>query len=233
MIESGLIKTIADSIVKLHKNIGFSVIRRYVLLGIFVLGLFNIKPILRGCVELVNEITTEMHERKMQLRDDYMTDLTPLLAEFRASVGADRVLYFEFHNSEESLEGMPFKFFDLLMMQSRYGISDIPRQSYRNINASQYTTLFDKIKTGDVILCEGSHDTSFRRMYEGVFELFSESDHSRQQVIFSVPGLRQPVGFVVLEWMDDSVRINLDQVVKPQVLGFTPRINALVIAKKK
>lgn len=233
MISSDFIKTVTDSLVKLHRTLGIKTIRKYIILGFIILGVLNIKTVTKGFVEFFIEVTEEIHEHKMKLRDNYMTDLTPMLAEFRAETGADRVLYFEYHNSEESVEGLPFKFFDLMLSNSRYGVTNITSSTYRNINASQYTSFFNAIKGGDILYCRGFHDSLFRQNYPGVYEQINELDHSGQQVYFSVPGLRQPIGFIAIEWMNDSTIIDVDTEIIPKIHDFVPRVNALLISSER
>lgn len=233
-------KEFVDSFTKLHEKVGYSNIRRYAILILLILGIFNIKPITKGIIEFVNEMGEEIHAKKMKLRDEYMTELVPLLTEFRTGVGADRVLYFEFHNSEENLEGVPFKFFDLMMCSTKYGLQEIPGTLYKDLNASNYTTMFDGIKYGDIIFCMGPDDIKFHQKYPGVYKLFSEGDHSKRQAIFSVPGLKQPIGFIVVEWVDNYEELEpplvnpVDkEVVISKVHEFMPRLNALIVAMRK
>ena len=112
------IKDIADSIIKVERSIGFRIFKKYVFLGLLVLAAINFTYIAPEIVIFVSSISNEIHNEKMNIRDEYMTEISPLLIELRIKSGADRVLYFEFHNSEENLNGIPFKFFDLLYANS-------------------------------------------------------------------------------------------------------------------
>lgn len=226
-------KEISDALIAVDAKLGFKKLRKYVIFILIILFIINIKVITKETIDFVIEISDELHNEKIKLRDKYMTDLNPLLAELRAETGADRVLYFEFHNSEENLEGIPFKFFDLVMCSSTYGVAEIPGSSYKDVGASMYTTLFDRIKKGEVILCSGAHDLEFRQKYGGVFELVNEVDHSRQQIFFSVPGLTKPIGFIILEWMSDAEEIKEKQKIAPSINRYIPRINGLVLAARR
>lgn len=217
-------KELSDALIALDQKLGFKKFARYVLFVILIICLCNIRTIFRETVEIGITIAEEIHNEKMKLRDEYMTDLTPLLTEFRAEMNADRILYLEYHNSEENLDGIPFKFFDLMKCSSHYGVPEVPGIAYKDIGASMYTELFDTIVKGEVVTCSGEYDISFRKKYPGVYELFNGTDHSRQFVIFSVPGIRRPIGFIVLEWMSDEEKVIIDY---SSIRTFLPRINAI------
>lgn len=223
-------KMFSEALVKIDEKIGFKKFVRYILFFILLVALFNIRAVTKGTIEFISDIAEDIHMEKMRLQDEYMINLTPLLAEFRAEVKADRVMYFEYHNSEENLEGMPFKFFDLMKCMPKYGVPEIPGKVYQNIGASMYSELFSKLRHGAVIICQGAHDSEFRQEYRGVFELINESDHSRQFAIFEVPGVRKPIGFIVVEWMEDDRPLNLSV---ESVHNFLPRITAISAYARK
>ena len=229
MIRPGLIKEATDAFVKIHKEIGFKNLKRYILIAFLILGVFYIKPISTGIVKFVIEISEDIHTRRMVARDTYMTELSPLLIELRTRTGADRALYFEFHNSEESLEGLPFKFFDVMLGSSRYGLGEGYANTYININASKFTTFFNDLAQGKILYCKGLGDNEFRHNYEGVHEFFNSVDYSEQQVMFSIPGIKFPIGFIVLEWTNENTKICVKDDIEPIVHEIIPRINALAI----
>ena len=223
----------SDTLIKIDEKLGFAKFRKYFYLGLLLIVFLNITSIARGIIEFVDEVSSDIHSNKMRLRDEYMTDLGPILTEFRASTQADRILYFEFHNSIENLEGVPFKFFDLVLANSAYSVSEVPGATYKNINASMYINLFNKIKEDQLVYCGGIYDERFKRLYPGVHELFYESDHSVQQIIINIPGVKQPMGFIVLEWMDSETDVVANkEMISKKISGFIPRINALILAKK-
>ena len=218
------IKDLESALILLDEKLGFKKFKRYVFLVVFVVALFNINSIATGLVGFVLDIVEEIHKQKMMMRDEYMTELVPTLAELRASVDADRVLYFEFHNSEENIEGLPFKFFDLIKSCPRYGVPEIPGDVYKNINSGMYTELFDEIKIGKILYCKGFHDHEFRKEFRGVFELINEKDRSKQQIFFSVPGIKTPIGFVILEWLDDDKEFDIQKEIQPKVHEHVARL---------
>ena len=217
-------RNLANSLIALEKNLGFRMFVKYTLYLLLIVGVLNYRTVVREAVEFVTEINSEIHIEKMKQQDSYYRDLSPALSEFRAEVGADRILYFEYHNSVETLEGLPFKFFDLVKCASKYGTPKVHGEVYKNVNAAMYSELFFDINNGKILTCQGFHDKNFRETYHGFFELLNESDYSEQQVIFSVPGIHRPIGFIVLEWMEDDKEVKIN----PGVINnFLPRINAI------
>lgn len=229
MIRPGLIKEATDALVKVHERIGPKNIKYYVFMVFLILLVVYVKPITRSAVKFVIEISDDIHNHRMAARDTYMSELNPLLIELRTRTGADRALYFEFHNSEESLEGLPFKFFDVMLGNSRYGLGEGYINTYINVNASRFTTFFDDLDQGKILYCKGLGDAEFRHKYEGVYEYFNSVDYSDQQVIISVPGIKFPIGFIVLEWTSEEPQLQINEDITPVVYEIIPRINALAI----
>lgn len=227
------IKEITDAIVKIDQKVGFRHILLYVVLILVLIGIFNFKSIVRGSIELVQELNEEIHTEKMEMRDQLLQELTPILLEFRSAANADRILYFEYHNSKENLVGIPFKYIDLVLQNTRYGIAAAPESSFKDINVGIITNLYEKIKTGDIIYSCGPQDTIFEELYPGTFELFSSKDGSQMQAFISIPGIKQPVGMIVLEWqcIDEEFDINKIRSIVNGTNSFVSRINALIMSK--
>lgn len=205
------IKDVFESIINIERSIGFRMFKKYVFLGILVLALCNFKYIMTEAVIFITNISTELHNNKMELRDEYMTDITPLLVELRIKSGADRVLYFEFHNSEENLAGVPFKFFDLIYANSRLEVPMVRCSDYRNVNSGMYMKFFNALKEKKSIICYGDDDFEFRDNYPNLYEKLRTVDKSCAQVIINVPGVKQPVGFIILEWVDGTPNESYDE----------------------
>ena len=231
------IRTIIDSIIKLDENIGFKRVVRYTILILIVIGIFNFKAILTGIIEMCNEVSEQIHSEKMELRDELLTELRPTLAAFRTDVKADRLLYFEYHNSNENLVSIPFKYVELVLSSTGYGIAPVSDTRYNDFNAGSISCLYDDIKDGRIIYCSGAADEEFLRTYPGVFELFNGRDQSHRQIYISVPGIRQPIGLIVLEWMDDEdtgPEVNIREVFeKIQKGNYMTAINGLILSKTR
>lgn len=231
------IRTIIDSIIKLDENIGFKRVVRYTILILIIIGIFNFKAILTGIIEMCNEVSEQIHSEKMELRDELLTELRPTLAAFRTDVKADRLLYFEYHNSNENLVSIPFKYVELVLSSTGYGIAPVSDTRYNDFNAGSISCLYDDIKDGRIIYCSGAADEEFLRTYPGVFELFNGRDQSHRQIYISVPGIRQPIGLIVLEWMDDEdtgPEVNIREVFEKIRKGnYMTTINGLILSKTR
>ena len=225
------LKDIVDALVKLDKKIGFLGLLRYIILILLVFTILNFKSVVKGCVELVTEIQEDIHTEKMEKRDQLLAELIPILAEFRGELGADRVLYFEYHNSKENLIGIPFKYIDLVLQSTRYGVIPIDERDFKDLNAGTIAELYETIKFGEVVYCHGDTDFDFQTRYPGAYNLFNVgSDGSKNQLYISISGINQPLGLIVVEWLDNEKR-NVSAV-RSIYRTFMPRISGLILSKQ-
>ena len=107
-------EALLEPIVYIEKNLGLKALCKYLAIGGIIFLLFNGKTVVRDCIEMITEIKNSIHTEKMKLRDELLAELGPILADFRSNVRADRILYFEYHNSKENLIGIPFKYLELV-----------------------------------------------------------------------------------------------------------------------
>ena len=222
---------ISEFFIRMDQKIGFKKIVRYVFLILLVLGIVNFKTVVKEIVEVVSEITEEQHNEKMQLRDELLRDLQPMLNEIRAYTRADRVLYFEYHNSKENLVGIPFKYADLVLQASSYNVTTVPENLYKDINTGAITSLYEELKHNII----SSDDSMFCYKFPGTYELFNGDDGSEKQVFVSIPGVDQPIGILVFEWVDEDVKIDIKRI--EFILGghggnYLSRINGLIMSKQ-
>ena len=221
------------SVVFLDQNLGFKKIVKYLAVVVFITMIFNYKTILRDCIELVSEISESIHSDKMKLRDELLSELGPILTDFRSNVRADRILYFEYHNSKENLIGIPFKYLELVRQSQSYSVQPAREDLYQNMNTGMITNLYEDIKLGNLVYCSGQNDVDFHSKYPGIYNIFNTRDGARKFVFISIPGINTPVGLVVLEWMDEStVEVDLNEITKVAAYNYIPRINALILSKR-
>ena len=221
---------LGDILANIDTKIGFSKFKRYIYFLLFIVAILNIETIFTGIVNFSLETAEKIHYEKMKLRDELMSNLLPVLIEYRSTTKADRLFYFEYHNTKENILGTPFKYFELMLQDTKYGVPRVDQSLFREQNTGYITPLYNDFKYGRIIGCSGHTDQSFRDKYPGVFELFNQKDESKQQVFISVPGIDQPVGFIILEWIDDTKPIDL-LAIEECTDKFLPRINALILMK--
>lgn len=229
------IKDLSEAITNIDEKIGFKRFLKYVVLGIIIIVIVNYKTVLRDAIEIVTEITDDIHGRKMELRDQLLEELYPILSEFRSDVRADRILYFEYHNSKENLVSIPFKYIELVQQSTRYSIPAADIEQFRNINTGAITNIYQDIKTGEIVYCNGSGDAVFNSKYPGMYNLINSRDGSTRQIYISIPGITQPVGMIILEWMDSgdcSQELDIKEITKTATQNYIPRINALILSKR-
>lgn len=224
-------KELSEILTNIEEKIGFRVFRKYILFLLLVVALINIKSITREAVEFITDIAEDLHIEKMKVRDEFMADLNPILVELRSETGADRVLYFEYHNSEQNFDKIPFKYFDLMAFNVKYGVPVVRNRAYKDVNATQFYTAYNDLSRGRIIMCNGPYDHAFRNKYQGIFDLFNQTDGSMKMAIAAVPGVKSPIGFIVLEWLEDGEEVNWNRVCE-YIDDSLPRINALVVSAK-
>lgn len=225
------IKDLTESFIKLDKKIGFVGLIKYSLLILVIFCIFNFKAVIRGGIEIINEIQEEIHNEKIEKRDQLLAEMIPLLTEFRAELDADRVLYFEYHNTKENLIGIPFKFVGLVLQNNRYGVQPVPNSIYKDISAGVLTDLYEVIKDGEAVYTEGAPDTEFQMKHPGAYQLFiNDADGSSHQLFISLPGINQPIGLIVIEWID-APKEGPEQI-RQIYRSYIPRINGLILSKQ-
>jgi len=231
------IKDIVQIIIELDESIGFKKVVKYVLFGLFILGIFNIKTVTKTCIEFISDLSEEIHNEKMAKRDELLFELQPILRSFmnERGINADRILYFEYHNSKENLVGIPFKYVDLVLQVSSYGVPSVKESDFKDINVGMISTLYEDIKFGETVHYRGMNDSIFLNKYHGVYDIF-EKDQSSEKLFISIPGITQPIGLIVLEWFSrgneesEEGRINVCTV-NDVADKYIPRINALIMSK--
>lgn len=224
-------KSLSEIFTYVEEKLGFRKFVQYVLFLIVIYGVFNFKSVVKDIIEISNDIFEEQHTKKMALRDELLAELSPILTEMRATIGADRVLYFEYHNSKENLVGIPFKYVDLVLPVKKYGVPEFDFRKYREINAGVITTLYQDLKKSKVIFNRGPGDTEFLLKYSGISDFVEKNDGSIQQCFLNLPGINTPIGIIVIEWMDNSERDwdTIEEVSK----DYITRINGLVLKKSE
>ena len=169
----------------------------------------------------------------MKLRDELLSELGPILTDFRSNVRADRILYFEYHNSKENLIGIPFKYLELVRQNQSFSVQPVREDLYQNINTGSITNLYEDIKLGNLVHCSGPEDSTFHTKYSGVYNMFNSRDGAREFIFISIPGINTPVGMIVLEWMNEStLDLDLEEITHTASHNYVPRINALILSKR-
>lgn len=153
------------------------------------------KKTIKETVKFVLEISNEIESEKMEDREIIIRELNPLLRELRAETYADRVTYYEYHNSIENEAGVPFKFVDLVQQASKMGLPEIsPRD---NVNVSRFAELYCDLRDSGYVLNTGRIDFFYR--YPGSSEILNGS---KMQLFINIPGINKPLGIVVIEWQE-------------------------------
>jgi hypothetical protein len=224
-------KALSEIFTYIEEKLGFRKFTQYVFFVILIFGMFNFRSIIRTVIEISSEISEEQHAKKMTLRDELLDELNPILTEMRATIGADRVLYLEYHNSKENLVGIPFKYVDLVLPVKSYGVPEFDYSKYKEISSGVITVLYQDLRKSKVIINKGASDNTFLIGYPGISEYIESSDGSKQQCFLNLPGINSPIGLIIVEWVEDEER-DWDKIEKVSQ-SYISRINGLVLSKSE
>jgi hypothetical protein len=222
---------ISDTIVKLDQKLGIKKIIQYLILILVFIGIINIKSITKWAIETISDLSAEIHDEQMEKRDQLLSELIPELRELLGATGADRALFFEYHNSKENVIGIPFKYIELVIQTTRYGVPYVPVSKFRDVNTGRITLVYEDLKTRMVIPCTSRNVSNFQKLYPGNHEYFVENAGSQQQIFVTVPGVHHPIGMIVLEWTCPDKVID-EQKVTREVLSRVSIINGLILSYK-
>ena len=225
------LKDLVDAAIKVEEKLGIRKAISYVFLGLLIYGVINFKAIVIDCIEIVEELTEEIHNQKMDKRDDFVASMNEVLIDLRHQTGADRVLYFEWHNTKENSVGVPFRYFDLVLQTEGYNIPKC--LDYKDIPAGWIVELYEMIKHGNTtILCDSQNKLD--QLYP-ISQVFYSQDGSRYQMFIGINYMSkdkiQPVGFLAIEWMDSEHGIDVSLEEVDEILTeskIASRINTLI-----
>ena len=204
---------IMETLVRVDERLGLKKLIKYLMVLAVTLLLIPVLSdptgSIKSTVRFFLDISEEIERDKQASRDEVMKELCPLLRELRAETGADRAVYYEYHNSIENEAGVPFKFIDLVQQASWHGLPSLPPKD--NVNASRFAELYLNLIENGYVVNPG--DPDFYYQYPGVQEI---TNGSEMQVFCNIPGVQTTLGLVVLEWNDtnDRDKIDWDQVTK-------------------
>ena len=226
------VKSFVDSLLKLHKTLGYKGIIKYALIGLGIYALINFRPVISGVIEVIDEISRTIHEPRINKRDELVFELSPMLSELRAITGADRILYIEYHNSKENLVGIPFKYLDLVLTHKKYGIPEFDIKNYHELNAGVLAPIYMNLRKDGYVINRGPQDYDFLQYSHEVSDFVHAQDGSVQQVYLNLPGVNTPIGLIILEWLTEDPNRDWDAI-SDISRDYVTRINGLVLSKSR
>lgn len=225
------LKMLSEIISTIEEKLGLFKFIQYSLFIGFIYVIFNFPSVVESVIKIETELAKKEHEKRLLMRDNLMTELSPLLVELRSGTGASRALYFEYHNSTENFVGIPFKFANLVLSNQTYGCPSYDMSKYKDINSGLISGIYDELKKDGLVINKGLEiDDDFYSRYPEIHNFFSSQDGSKQQVFINIPGVDFPIGMIVLEWMDEnSVKTDeewdeIEDIIHSEV----SRVNALI-----
>ena len=222
MIEG--LKSFFEMVISVDAQLGIVKFCEYLILGAFIYFGLNFKKTITNVIELHDQVAKKRHDNKIKLRDQLTQQLNQLLNEFRADLNADRVMYFEYHNSKENLVGIPFKYSDLVITVVKYGSSAAKLANLKEVNTGLIADLYYDLCKNTTVF---NKDDSFFKKYPNLDTIINVRPAFACYVNLS--GIYQPIGFIIAEWDDPSKALDWDFIDK-ESKDYGARINALVVS---
>ena len=220
------LKVLSETISMIEEKLGIFKFIQYCLFLLAMYVSFNFTSIIENVMRIQTELAKKEHEKRLYMRDDLMTELSKLLVELRSGTDADRVLYFEYHNSTENFVGIPFKYANLVLSNQKYECPSYDVSKYRDINSGLISGIYDELRRSNIIINKGNPE--FYSKHPEIHEFFSSQDGSKQQVFINLPGVNSPMGLIVLEWMEEDGSTRSWPDIISKINSGIPRINALI-----
>ena len=224
------VNSLSEIVIYLESMLGITRVIQYTIYILILVGILNFSKLVEYGLKVRDQIERKEHERRLELRDDLMAELNPMLIELRSTTGASRLLYFEYHNSTENFVGIPFKFANLVLANQEYECPDYDPSKYKDINSGLISGLYTDLRKHQILIHKGGYNcSSFHEKYPGIHEFFSAQEGSTQQLFINIPGVNSPIGMIVLEWVDKKEMSDKEwEEIANQVHLEIPRINALI-----
>lgn len=223
-------KSLVQTISEIEEKLGIRKLIEYTLFFAVLYGMFNFTSIVGSILDIQERIQKKEHQRKLKLRDELMDELPPILIELRSRAEAQRILYFEYHNSTENFVGIPFKYANLVMVKQEYGTPGFDKEKYRDINSGLLGSMYGDLRKHGVLINSGP---DFLEKYPEVGDFFSSQDGSTTQMFINIPGVDEPLGMIVLEWLEPIENEKEMAELEEWIVRYcVPRINRLIDSKK-
>lgn len=101
---------ILEKIITRLDSVGFSKLMTYTLYLLFLMALFNWRTVTTSIYEVVSKYQVQKTIESVNTRESINVEINSILHNLRVNCGADRVLLFEYHNTQQSIGGLHFKF---------------------------------------------------------------------------------------------------------------------------
>lgn len=224
-------KSIIQTISDIEERLGIRKLTEYTLFFMILYATFNFTSIISSIMDIQERIAKKEHLRKLRLRDELMDELLPILVELRTRAEAQRVLYFEYHNSTENFVGIPFKYANLVAVKQEYGTPRFDKEKYRDINSGLLGSMYSDLRHQGIILNSGPE---FLEKYPEIGDFFSSQDGSVIQMFINLPGVEDPLGMIVLEWLEPiDEDVDMSELEDWIIRYCIPRINRLIDSKQQ
>lgn len=151
------------------------------------------------------------HEKNLNVRDNISGPIQAKINHLKDFYRCSRASVFEFHNSLVNLNGLPFKWYDVIYESVARGVSAISYET-RNMPFNIILPIIRKVEHGDTILFTKQDIEGFYDQSSVLYDFCNK--HSINSLVVSplINKDQQLIGLVVLEYSEENY-INNDIVI--------------------
>ena len=166
----------------------------------------NQSKLIDNQLELVKELIVNQkleHEKNLNIRDNISGPIQSKINHLKDFYRCSRASVFEFHNSLVNLNGLPFKWYDVIYESVARGVSAISYET-RNMPFNIILPIIRKVEHGDTVLFTKQDIEDFYNQSSVLYD-FCEK-HEIHSLIVSplINKDQQLIGLVVLEYSEDN-----------------------------
>ena len=166
----------------------------------------NQSKLIDNQLELVKELIVNQkleHEKNLNIRDNISGPIQSKINHLKDFYRCSRASVFEFHNSLVNLNGLPFKWYDVIYESVARGVSAISYET-RNMPFNIILPIIRKVEHGDTVLFNKQDIEDFYNQSSVLYD-FCEK-HKINSIIVSplINKDQQLIGLVVLEYSEEN-----------------------------
>lgn len=186
---------ILEKIITRLDSVGFSKLMTYTLYLLFLMALFNWRTVTTSIYEVVSKYQVQKTIESVNTRGSINVEINSILHNLRVNCGADRVLLFEYHNTQQSIGGLHFKFMSVTGEDANTGIKYIG-QKYQSINTGLLQSFVSDLDDRSCLTIK-SDTTSINYP---IMRYMMEDEGVGISYYSVLQGELCPLGFISLQW---------------------------------
>ncbi len=143
------------------------------------------------------------HDKNLDTRDKISTPIQTKINHLKDFYRSSRASVFEFHNSLVNLNGLPFKWYDLIYESVARGVHAVSYET-RNMPFNILLPIIQKVENGDVVLFNKDDIEDFYNNSSVLYDFCLKHNINNLIVGPLINKSQQLIGLIVLEYSGDN-----------------------------